>query len=389
MGLQGHEQRAGAPAAQNANSCARIKGWCPDLGTAKERRRNVCAGSPERDARARSASRLWPDHRVDQQELQRRLLELAGEVGGAVSERHSVTEASAEFARKRVILGVLKPRSIEAYNRTLRKIDGLWGDRLITEDFLPLAAELVAMEGQTAWRVLQVLRSILLHAIKIGWRSEPHGLDALIKRTEYLPRETVYDERQVVEIVAACERLDRADAQHAERSAAFAGCTYGIRCRAREVLRLLALTGCRLREICQLRFDEIHPGYLRLRDSKTGARVVPLGDQAQRVLGRQRIVSGVVFPGRWPHKPIGARTVQQAFDEVKREAGLRDGSVHTLRHTAATLLIRNGVPLQVVQKILGHATASYVTARYVHLAARDTSLGIAVLENAITKAGEP
>lgn len=144
--------------------------------------------------------------------------------------------------------------------------------------------------------------------------------------------------------------------------------------RAREVLRVLALTGSRLREISELRFDEIGPGYLRLRDSKTGPRHVPICGAAQLVLGRQRVTSGWVFPGRAPHKPIGASTVQAA-------SGLH-GVVHTLRHSFCSIAVRNGVPVPALQKITGHR-ATYLTLRYVHMATRDAELACAVVANAI------
>ena len=51
-------------------------------------------------------------------------------------------------------------------------------------------------------------------------------------------------------------------------------------------LRLLMLTGCRLNEILTLRWDDIDrtAGEFRLRDSKTGARMVPLTPTAETVL---------------------------------------------------------------------------------------------------------
>lgn len=54
---------------------------------------------------------------------------------------------------------------------------------------------------------------------------------------------------------------------------------------------------------------------------------------------------------------------------VKRAARLADlekVTVHTLRHTAATLMLRYGLPVTDVQRILGHSDIS-MTMRYVHL----------------------
>ena len=46
--------------------------------------------------------------------------------------------------------------------------------------------------------------------------------------------------------------------------------------------------------------------------------------------------------------------------------GISNASFHTLRHTAASLMVQGGVPLYEVQKILGHSTP-LMTERYAHL----------------------
>ena len=55
---------------------------------------------------------------------------------------------------------------------------------------------------------------------------------------------------------------------------------------AAAALRLLMLTGCRCSEIMTLRWEDVHieVSEIRLRDSKTGPRVVPLSPAAARVL---------------------------------------------------------------------------------------------------------
>jgi len=56
-------------------------------------------------------------------------------------------------------------------------------------------------------------------------------------------------------------------------------------------------------------------------------------------------------------------------DQWKRackRAGVPVINLHDERHTCATLMILNGVPIPVVSAWLGHATASFTMARYVH-----------------------
>jgi site-specific recombinase XerD len=52
-----------------------------------------------------------------------------------------------------------------------------------------------------------------------------------------------------------------------------------------------------------------------------------------------------------------------------KAAGVRDARLHDARHTAATLLLEQGVDIRVVQEILGHSTLA-VTKRYTHVTSR-------------------
>ena len=79
--------------------------------------------------------------------------------------------------------------------------------------------------------------------------------------------------------------------------------------RAAAALRLLMLTGCRLNEILSLRWDDVDrkAGDLRLRDAKTGARMVPLTPTAIDGSGRELTVfprSSWVFAGVTPDRHL-------------------------------------------------------------------------------------
>jgi integrase len=51
-----------------------------------------------------------------------------------------------------------------------------------------------------------------------------------------------------------------------------------------------------------------------------------------------------------------------------REAGLpADVRFHDLRHTAGTLALRQGVPLHMVSKMLGHTDPAMTLRRYAHV----------------------
>ena len=64
---------------------------------------------------------------------------------------------------------------------------------------------------------------------------------------------------------------------------------------------------------------------------------------------------------------LGHSTMQHALWRAARLAGLRRIGWHTLRHSFASHLVMRGVPLKVVQELMGHATVQ-MTMRYSHLA---------------------
>ena len=139
--------------------------------------------------------------------------------------------------------------------------------------------------------------------------------------------------------------------------------------RAAAALRLLMLTGCRCNEILRLRWEEVdlERNELRLRDTKTGPRTVPLSPAAARVLAaRPRGSSDPwVIPGRFAGRPL--RNVDTSWRKVRARAGLEDVRLHDLRHAFASRALALGESLPMIGKLLGH-TRVQTTARYAHLA---------------------
>lgn len=77
-------------------------------------------------------------------------------------------------------------------------------------------------------------------------------------------------------------------------------------------------------------------------------------------------------PTKWRGKERGDRarsgtSCQSTMQRVTKRAKLTDVGWHTLRHTFASWLVMRGVPLRVVQELLGHASIK-MTERYAHLA---------------------
>jgi len=134
--------------------------------------------------------------------------------------------------------------------------------------------------------------------------------------------------------------------------------------------RLLILTGCRLGEIMRLKWDyvDFSGRALRLPDSKTGAKVVHLGQPALEVLKTiERIDDNSwVITGTLPGAPL--YDLQPFWQRVRTRTGLKDVRIHDLRHTFASTAVAGGQGLPIIGKLLGH-TQVQTTARYAHLAA--------------------
>ena len=69
--------------------------------------------------------------------------------------------------------------------------------------------------------------------------------------------------------------------------------------------------------------------------------------------------------------PIHPRNDYRAFQALLQRAQLREVRLHDLRHTAASLLLAQGVPSRVVMEILGHSQISVTLNTYSHV---DTTL---------------
>ena len=65
-------------------------------------------------------------------------------------------------------------------------------------------------------------------------------------------------------------------------------------------------------------------------------------------------------------RPIGNHADWAEWKALLKAAGIRDARVHDARHTAATLLLAQGIDQRVVMEILGHSQIS-MTSKYAHV----------------------
>jgi integrase len=134
------------------------------------------------------------------------------------------------------------------------------------------------------------------------------------------------------------------------------------------IIRMLAFTGARKSEITQLMWREVDLDHrcLRLAESKTGSKILPLGPPALELLSGLLVErnSEWVFPSRDKHKSFTG--LEKIWKRVRNLAGYPDLRIHDLRHSFASMGLARGNALPVIGALLGHADVK-TTAQYAHL----------------------
>jgi integrase len=67
-------------------------------------------------------------------------------------------------------------------------------------------------------------------------------------------------------------------------------------------------------------------------------------------------------------EPCDPRNALRALKVAAVRAGLPEAGLHTLRHSAASVLLTRGVPVKVVSEILGHSSIAITGDVYGHVA---------------------
>lgn len=164
-------------------------------------------------------------------------------------------------------------------------------------------------------------------------------------------------------------------------------------------LTLLVFTGMRRGEALALQWSDVRlegavpwvhvggtlsriDGSLIRTEPKTdaGRRSIPLIEPAVKALNsvralqaKDRLRIGEVWTGNdWVFtteegRPIDPRNALRWFYGVRNKAGLDAGSLHSLRHSAASTLLEAGVPMPEIRDILGHSSISVTVDLYGHL----------------------
>lgn len=249
-----------------------------------------------------------------------------------------------------------KPRSVSEDERLIESfILKAIGPRKIGEversDIYRIRKRLSATPYQ-ANRVLSLLSKMFNLAER--WSLRPDGSNPVrhVERFAERKRERFLSEEEMARLGKALDELGRRGRVSEAAVAA---------------IRLLIFTGCRVGEILTLPWESVdfEQRCLRLADSKTGPKVVPLNAPALAVLAGLEPGDGAwVIRGRKPGAPLV--NLAKPWERVCKQAKLDDVRVHDLRHSFASVGAGSGQTLLVIGALLGHTQAT-TTQRYAHL----------------------
>lgn len=131
---------------------------------------------------------------------------------------------------------------------------------------------------------------------------------------------------------------------------------------------LLLYMGLRKSELLRLKWEnvDLEAKELRLTKTKSGEPLVqPIPEPAMRIIESLPSRGGkYLFPGDRDGRPLV--NPNDAWLRIRERAGLPDVCIHSLRHSQASALIREGFSLQVVSRILNHSSIRQ-SAQYAHL----------------------
>jgi len=271
---------------------------------------------------------LAPRNAADQQTIMHKLV--APDWGNRLVTE--ITKADVEKLLSKIAAGRARPSKAKPNNRA-RKLQG------------------VKPTPVRANRVGEVLRKMFSLAVGWGWRDD-NPASGFRRRLEN-ERERFLTPEEIGRLAKA---LDAADDQ-----------------RAAGIIRLCMLTGARVGEVRQARFEQFN---LDLGSwSKPAATTkqrkihrIPISNEVATIVRQRQLVvpSGNpwLFPSDTPGQPV--QEIRRFWKAIQTEADLPGVRVHDLRHTFASLLVSGGASLEMIGKLLGH-TQMQTTQRYAHL----------------------
>jgi len=137
--------------------------------------------------------------------------------------------------------------------------------------------------------------------------------------------------------------------------------------RDRIILEILYDTAIRRFEVAGIKLTDLdlEAGYIRIKGKGNKQRVVPLSKRVCALVKNYILFirpffikdkdKGYLIAGRFGSQ-INLSTINDIVRECVKRSGIKKrATTHTLRHTCATHMLKNGAPIRHIQEMLGHA----------------------------------
>jgi len=169
------------------------------------------------------------------------------------------------------------------------------------------------------------------------------------------------------------------------------------------IIRLILLTGSRKGEVLSARWQDFEgevwakPAFLTKQNKISR---IPLSPEAVDILREMktkivtekklatftdnRIVSTEQYLFYNTQTKTHQKDIKRFWLEVCKKAKIKDATIHDLRHTFASVLVSNGIGLEVIGKLVGHSNIR-TTQRYAHLANSSLKQATAMFANKVMK----
>jgi site-specific recombinase XerD len=250
---------------------------------------------------------------------------------------------------------VLRKRTLTDYERASKKFLSFVGDKQIdkytSHEFETIRARELerGISISTVNIFTRSIKSILGFSVRQGMLPyNPLAKLKQIKQSKRLPLFLTYDQMQLILTFADNRTI-------------------------RDLIQFTAMTGLRLSEIVNLRWENIDiannqiviTNYDDFQTKSGKSRVVPIHQKMMELILRQRRAKYLFSKsnGMNFHKDF----ITHYFKKCVRKAGLPEEiHFHSLRHTFASWLVQSGVDIYSVQQLLGHSDVA-TTQIYAHL----------------------
>jgi integrase len=273
----------------------------------------------------------------------------------------------------------LKPGTVTNYRICVRKhavpeIGSIKLNRISTADVARIHSKVGQTRPMTANRIVECISSIFRYAATCNVLPVGHNPTKGIRAFRESRRERFLNSDELAQLGSAIREAEtvgipygidetKPTSKHAPKPE---NRRIQIDTYTAAALRLLILTGARLREILHLRWEyvDFQRGLLLLPDSKTGRKAIVLNAPALAVLRSLERRGQYVIFSELDDKPRA--DLNRPWRTISVRARLDGVRIHDLRHTHASVGAGAGLSLPIIGKLLGHTQAS-TTQRYAHL----------------------